>query len=196
MSSTRTDAPSKRHMDALWDLWRGMAGMYPKQFHDQHGVSPVAGSTLTTNGKVWLRVLAGLTPAQVARGADACLHRFPTWLPKPGEFRGLCLALPSLDEVMQQMGGNRDMHGFTLMIRAQMDLHAYTAADGRVQLRMLEGAYARALELVSNGAPIPAPLLALPYEAPKIPEVKDRDAARAAMEAAAAEVAELYGKTA
>lgn len=189
-SSPSTTEPDQRAVSMLWTVWERMAGMFPGKWVRENGSAPVnnAGS-LTTAGELWLQVLVGITPRQVADGMGNCLRSALQWPPNPGQFRAMCLGVPSLAEVDGQMRPGQAHSGFTVLVRSNLDLHAYaTAESGALQQRMLANAYERAVKHVMDGGAVPDPMAALPAPRPEPQVVRNRDAARSAMAQAAAEL--------
>lgn len=174
----------------LWTVWERMAGMFPGKWVRENGSAPVnnAGS-LTTAGELWFQVLVGITPRQVADGMGNCLRSALQWPPNPGQFRAMCLGVPSLAEVDGQMRPSQAHSGFTVLVRSNLDLHAYaTAESGAQQQRMLANAYERAVKHVMDGGAVPEAIAALPAPKPELHVVRNRDAARSAMAQAAADL--------
>jgi len=174
----------------LWTVWERMAGMFPGKWVRENGSAPVnnAGS-LTTAGELWLQVLVGITPRRVADGMGNCLRSALQWPPNPGQFRAMCLGVPSLAEVDGQMRPGQAHSGFTVLVRSNLDLHAYaTAESGAQQQRMLVNAYERAVKHVMDGGAVPEAMAALPAPRPELHVVRNRDAARNAMAQAAADL--------
>lgn len=164
--------------------------MYPGTFSRRHGAAPFDGAgRLTTAGETWLQVISGMTPRQLSNGLAGCLRSGQEWPPNPGRFRSMCFGLPALAQVQQEMTSRKTQSGFTVLVRSMLDLHVFNAADdGFQQQRMLSDAYDRAVAHVMDGGQLPAAVAAL--EAPKADAltVRNRDAAREAMERAAADL--------
>ncbi|WP_245357255.1 hypothetical protein [Stenotrophomonas rhizophila] len=181
--------PDPRAVAALWTLWERMAAMFPGKWARANGAAPVAQSgALTTAGEVWLQVITGLSPKKLAAGLSACMRDALDWPPNPPRFRALCFDVPALALVQQEIRPGRAQCGFTVLVRSLLDLHVYASEDGYNQARMLQDAYERAVRHVVDGKPVPEPALALPPAAVGVAEVRDRQAAREAMERAAAEL--------
>lgn len=189
-TSSSSSEPDPRAADALWTLWQQMAAMYPGTFSRRHGAAPFdASGRLTTAGETWLQVISGMTPRQLSAGLAACLRSGQEWPPNPGRFRSMCFGLPALAQVQQEMGAGKVQSGLTVLVRSMLDLHVFNSADdGFQQQRMLSDAYDRAVAHVMDGGQLPAAVAAL--EAPKADAltVRNRDAAREAMERAAADL--------
>ena len=186
-SSGESDA---RAMSALWTLWERMAAMFPAKWARANGAAPVAQSgALTTAGEVWLQCISGLSPKKLAAGLSACMRDALEWPPNPPRFRAMCFDVPALAQVQQEVRPGRAQCGFTVLVRSFLDLHHFASAeDGYQQSRMLQDAYERAVRHVVDGKPVPEPALALPPVHPVVNPVRDRDAARAAMARAAADL--------
>ncbi|WP_457488436.1 hypothetical protein [Tardiphaga sp. P5_C10] len=182
--------PDPRAMSALWTLWERMAAMFPAKWARANGAAPVAQSgALTTAGEVWLQCISGLSPKKLAAGLSACMRDALEWPPNPPRFRAMCFDVPALAQVQQEVRPGRAQCGFTVLVRSFLDLHHYASAeDGYQQSRMLQDAYERAVRHVVDGKPVPEPTLALPPVHPVVNPVRDRDAARAAMARAAADL--------
>ncbi|WP_313401485.1 hypothetical protein [Stenotrophomonas sp.] len=188
-SSPLSAEPSQRAIDALWKLWERMAAMFPGKFSRDNGVSPVKpDGTLTTAGETWAAALRGLTARQLGDGLAACMLKGLEWAPGPAKFRALCLGLPSLAQVEQELRPGQDRSPLTVLVRSLMDLHAFNVADGHQQSRMVAAAYGQALEHVSGGGALPAAVPALVHERPEAPCVSNRQSAAAAMARAAQEL--------
>lgn len=190
MSSSSSVEPDPRAMSALWTLWERMAAMFPAKWARANGAAPVAQSgALTTAGEVWLQAITGLSPKKLAAGLSACMRDALEWPPNPPRFRAMCFDVPALAQVQQEVRPGRAQCGFTVLVRSFLDLHHYASAeDGYQQSRLLQDAYERAVRHVVDGKPVPEPALALPPVQPVVNPVRDRDAARAAMARAAADL--------
>lgn len=188
-SSPLSDKPSQRAMDALWNLWERMEAMFPGKWKRDNGLAPVSeDGPLTVAGETWALALKGLLPRQMGDGLAACMRMALKWPPTPGEFRALCLGFPSLAQVEQELRPGHDRSPLTVLVRSLMDLHAFNAADGYQQSRMIAAAYGQALQHVSTGGTLPAAVPALVHERPTAPTVTNRESAAAAMARAAREL--------
>lgn len=188
-SSPLSDKPSQRAMDALWNLWERMEAMFPGKWKRDNGVAPVtADGPLTASGETWAMALKGLLPRQMGEGLAACMRMGLEWPPTPPKFRALCLGLPSLAQVEQELRPGQDRSQLAVLVRSLMDLHAFNGADGYQQSRMIAAAYAQALQHVSAGGALPAAVAALVHERPAAPTVGNRESAAAAMARAAQEL--------
>lgn len=74
--------------------------------------SSITDDLLEDAANVWTRVLAGITPDQVAKGVAKVEASADGWPPTPGQFRALCLptpadlGLPDRETAWQQAVGN------------------------------------------------------------------------------------------
>lgn len=194
-SSTQSSLSSAESVSAqatsyLWEFWKQMTAMFPGRWERENGAAPVKrDGSLTIAGTTWFQVLKGRTVAQHARGMQCCLTEGREWPPNPGRFLTMCLDIPVMAAVEREMAPGRPQSGFTVLVRSMLDLHVYTTAEsGFQQRRMLEEAYDRAVRHVVDGKPVPQPVLAVAHERHGVRPVRDRDAARAAMARAAAEL--------
>ncbi len=181
--------PSQRAMDALWNLWERMEAMFPGKWKRDNGLAPAtAAGPLTLAGETWALALKGLLPRQLGEGMAACMRMGLEWPPNPARFRALCLGLPSLAQVEQELRPGQDRSRLAVLVRSLMDLHAFNTADGYQQSRMVAAAYSQALQHVSAGGALPAAVPALVHERPAAPNVSNRESAAAAMARAAQEL--------
>lgn len=194
-SSTQSSLSSAEPVSAqatsyLWEFWKQMTAMFPGKWERENGAAPVKrDGSLTIAGTTWFQVLKGRTVAQHARAMQCCLIEGREWPPNPGRFLTMCLDIPVMAAVEREMAPGRPQSGFTVLVRSMLDLHVYaTAESGFQQRRMLEEAYDRAVRHVVDGKPVPQPVLAVAHEQHGVRPVRDRDAARAAMARAAAEL--------
>ena len=175
-------------------LWERMAAIYPNQWRaamgesPQHPVgSPKAGQ-LTVYGDTWARALASLSPEQIGRGLSRCAARPGGWIPKPGDFLVMCLGLPNVAQVGDELRvKNGERSPFAVMVGQQLDWHRWRHASASEGDRMLAAAYERAVLDVISGKPMPEPVLLVEHN-PGPHMVIDRDGARSAMERAAREL--------
>lgn len=70
-------------------LWVLMTDLYGHKWTSVHGIEDASGT--------WGKVLAGITPEQIAVGAKACTVSGDPWPPSGPEFRAMCL--PSADKL-------------------------------------------------------------------------------------------------
>ena len=157
-----------------WRAAMGESPQHPPTLPDGRP-NPQAGE-LTIYGETWAKGLAGLTGDDLARGLSACITRSDEWPPGLPEFRALCLGIPSLLEVREDISrANTDRKPFTLMVLRRMDAWQYKQADARRADQMLREAYAEAREARMRGESLPEPLKKIaadePVFAPVPPEV-------------------------
>lgn len=154
-----------------------MAAVYPNRWRAAMGESPQGeDGKLTVYGDTWAKGLAGLTPQQLARGLEACITRTDPWPPVLAEFRALCLAIPPLGWVREDLQrAHAEREPFTIMVGRRLDMHRYRQADATAADRLLREAYQDAREAVMRGEPLPEPLPQVEHDAtppaPASPEV-------------------------
>jgi len=179
-------------LEALRGLWEAMLGIYGNTWSSQFGLSPARGRELTQAGKAWSESIAGLTPKNVAAGVAAAQRSGNEFPPNAARFRVLALGLPTITQVESELGPGQDRSPFTVLVWSKLDQHRYRTGDGRDQHRLVVAAYEAALRHVHAGNPLPEPMQAISHEPTRAPEVRDRDAARAAMERAAADLGSVF----
>lgn len=164
-------------------LWRRMAEIYGQRWTAAYGEDAVSGA-----GDTWAKGLVGITPQQLARGLEACITRADPWPPTLPEFRALCLGIPTLLQVREDLARQGEQRmPFTRLVWSRLDAWAYRHADGREAERLLREAYTDAREAVMRGEPLPPPPLEIEHKPeppkPATPEVARRalDEARAAL---------------
>lgn len=151
-------------------IWERMAAVYPNRWRAAMGESPQGeGGKLTVYGDTWAKGLAGLTVEELARGLESCLSRADAWPPTLPEFRALCLAIPSLAQVREDLTReHQDREPFTIMVGRRLDSHRYRQAPTHEADRQLREAYDDAREARMKGAPLPEPLPQLDQEKPVV----------------------------
>jgi len=164
-------------------VWERMAAVYPNRWRAAMGESPQAeDGRLTIYGDTWAKGLAGLTPEQLARGLEACITRSDPWPPVLAEFRAMCLAIPSLAQVREDLTRDHaDREPFTIMVARRLDGHRYRTADAREAERLLREAYEDAREARMRGEQLPEPLLRVAHD-PAPPTPAPREVAQAYMD--------------
>jgi hypothetical protein len=133
--------------------WAGRMGESPQYpaIADDGSPHPRAGH-LTVYGDTWAKGLAGLGAEQLARGLESCISRSNRYLPDLGEFRALCIGVPSLVSVRADLRKPPHLRSrFATMVGRNLDWHAYRTGDGRDAERMLRQAYDDAHEAVIRG---------------------------------------------
>ena len=141
-SLTSTEALPTTWVERIFDV---MLATFGKKFIDQWvGVEP---EKLQAH---WAAKLAGYAPAELKRGIDA-LEKL-TFAPTLPEFRALCLGIPSLAAVRDDLRRvDAERMPFTAMVWCHLDGWAYRHADGAKAERLLAEAYATAREAVMRG---------------------------------------------
>lgn len=158
-------------------VWERMAAIYPNKWRAAMGESPhSAEGKLSVYGDTWAKGLTGLTPEELGRGLEACITRTDPWPPVLPEFRALCLGIPSLAEVREDLQRDgADRAPFTVMVGRRMDPWAYRNADQRAADRMLREAYDDAREARMRGEPLPEPLVQVEHDAPEpVPATREQ----------------------
>ncbi len=160
-----------------------MSEIYGLKWTREYGADASKGA-----GNTWAKALAGLTAERLGAGIAACIASADPWPPTLPEFRARCLGVPSLAQVSNELRNGGDRSGFTVLVGFKLDGYRYRGASASDADRMVREAYELAREHVMRGGEVPEPAaIELPPPA-KVPEVVDRDAARAALERAAAEL--------
>lgn len=172
-----------------------MGSIYPGRWHSTMGDSPqhparnADGSAhpkagqLTVAGDTWSRGLAGLTAEQIGHGLTACIARSDAWPPTLPEFRALCLGIPSLLQVREDIARKDSQRApFTMLVLRHIDSWAFRHADQREAERLLREAYNDAREAVMRGEPLPEPAPEIEHK-PEAPKPASPEVARAAMDA-------------
>lgn len=132
--------------------------MYGHRFVSAFGADPGSAT-----GQVWAAGLEDLDDAALLNGISQVRRAGEKWPPGLPEFRALCLDVLTLDQVRANLRRRNDeRHPFTRMVWAQLDQCAYTTGDDYRARAALADAYAAAREARMDGAPLPAPLAALP----------------------------------
>jgi hypothetical protein len=155
-------------------LWRRMAEVYGHRWTSQFGPAPARG--LSPVMATWARGLAGLAPADLARGLDRVTREGPDWPPPLPGFRELCAARPAdfglppeplaLEEALRHPTGPWSHPAVGVAARAAFD-RAWSGAIAR-DAGFLR-AYRHAAARVMAGGPAAAPppeRLGPPVEAP------------------------------
>lgn len=181
----------------LRQVWKRMAAIYPGTWAVRMGDSPQHPATaidvdgierphpragqLTVYGDTWAKGLTGLTGEQLARGLKACITRANRYLPDLGEFRALCIGIPSMSDIRTELRiAMEERSPFALLVGRKLDWHAFRSVDWREAERMLRAAYDDARDAVMRGEPLPDPLPAIAKDNTP-PKPKSPDVARAAL---------------
>lgn len=121
------------------------------------GKETIDRTKLTRAGETWAAGLGGLSADQLGAGVRAVSM---TWAepraPMLGEFRALCLGVPTLADVRAELL-QRDVRRspFAIMVGRRLDHYQWRHADQRDADRMLREAYLSAREAVMAGEPLP-----------------------------------------
>lgn len=139
-------------------LWGRMVTLYGHAWSSVNGVSPEKpNGGLTLAGDTWSRALAGITDAQIAAAIGQCMVEAAEYAPKPGVFKAMCLQIPTLEEVADQLIARRgEVSRFARKVwDCIRDPYEFRTAPAPRQEALLRGAYARAREWVMAGKPLP-----------------------------------------
>lgn len=177
-SSMPSNATAAGVMPSAWlrRLWERMVVMYGAAWTNDNDDAPQSDDgVLTLVAEVWREGLTGITGEQMALGLQRCIVCHPEWPPRIGQFRALCLNVPTLTELRLELrvpDGPRSP--FARLVFQNLDAHLYRTSDARTSERMLTEAYAVAREHVMRGGELPAPAVAeieskpVPYEPPPV----------------------------
>ena len=144
-----------------------MADIYGLRWVKSYGADPRSGA-----GTTWAHGLAGLTPAQLAVGVDACLSSADGWPPTLPEFRARCLGIPSVAFVRDDVTRAPEYRdAFTRLVWSFVDAYRIKAASADQSDRMLRDAYDLAREHVMRGGALPGAHKAVTKQDRPAPEV-------------------------
>lgn len=127
-----------------------MAEIYGHRWTSAYGAESGADGAAGT----WAKGLAGVTPAQVANGLNACIASSDPWPPTLPEFRAKCLGIPSLAAVR---ANPEQATPFNRLVWQHIDSYRYRRSAAEVADRMLRDAYELAREFVMVGGALPEP---------------------------------------
>ena len=140
-------------------VWGRMTTIYGLRWTNRNGVSPERepGGKLTIAGDTWSRALAGISGEQIAAALGECLMRDAEWPPRPGEFRAMCLGVPSFDVVADQLIARRaPITRFGRLVWQKLrDPYGFRMADAQRQESMLRAAFSLARAAVMAGESLP-----------------------------------------
>ena len=137
-------------------LWERMAAIYGHRWASAYGDAPERDGVLTVAGDTWSRGLSGLSPVQLGNGIEDCLASGEPWPPTLPEFRAMCLGIPSLFDVRQELRpGSPAPSPFARAVWSRLDGWAYQRAEAHAAERMLREAYAATRDAVMRGEPLP-----------------------------------------
>lgn len=160
-------------------LWERMGVMYGAAWENDNGDAPQDDDgALTLAGEVWREGLVGITGPQLARGLQRCILSHPEWPPRIGQFRALCLDVPTLTELRLELRADAAVRSpFARLVFEHLDPYQYRMTDARHAERLLAEAYAVAREHVLRGGALPEPAAGELEHAPpaksQIPEHRD-----------------------
>lgn len=132
-------------------LWVRMAEIYGHRWSSAYGED----SSLDGAAGTWAKGLAGVTPAQVAAGLNACIASSDPWPPTLPEFRAKCLGIPTLAAVRLNPEAQTP---FNRLVWQHLDGYRFRNASADAADRMLRDAYEQAREHVMLGGALPAPV--------------------------------------
>lgn len=130
-------------------LWLRMGEIYGHRWASSYGDNPDE-----TGGATWAKGLAGITPAQLADGLNACIASTDPWPPTLPEFRARCLGIPSLARVRLELRDGSPSR-FTRLVWHGIDGYRFRQAPSEQADRLLRDAYALACEHVMRGGELP-----------------------------------------
>lgn len=170
-----------RRAAMLCELWARMTALFGHRWVSQHGDTP-SGVDLAE----WGEAIAGLLPSQLGQGMRGVRAITTGWPPDAGQFRAMCLGLPSLIEVQRELAGAEPSTPFGRLVWRFVDAWRLRHADAATSQRMIEQAYALAVSKAMRGEPLPEPVAALAPAAPRPFVPADPDKVRAHIDAIAA----------
>lgn len=140
-------------------IWERMTTIYGFPWTNRFGISPERepGGKLTIAGDTWARALAGISDSEIASALGECLMRDSEWPPRPGEFRALCMGVPSLESVADQLITRRaPITRFGRLVWQKLrDPYGFRMADAQRQESMLRAAFSAARAAVMAGESLP-----------------------------------------
>lgn len=146
-------------MAALRRIWERMISIYGVPWTNRNGISPERepNGKLTIAGDTWARALAGIEDGQIARALGECLMLDAEWPPRPGDFRAMCLGVPSIEVVADQLITRRaSITPFGRLVWQRLrNPYGFQMADAQRQEAMLRSAFSAARRAVMSGEPLP-----------------------------------------
>lgn len=140
-------------------IWERMTTIYGLPWTNRFGISPERepGGKLTIAGDTWSRALVGIGDDQIATALGECLMRDAEWPPRPGDFRAMCLGVPTLESVAEQLIAQRaSITRFGRLVWQKLrDPYGFRMADAQRQESMLRAAFSLARAAVMSGEPLP-----------------------------------------
>jgi hypothetical protein len=138
------------------EIWMRMASRYGHAWVSQYGAEPDGIAAAE-----WRDTLAGLTAAQIREGFDADRSRGEQWPPSSTQFRAMCLGIPSLaairDEIRQLSDpyGNPHVSRFARGVWSRISAYNYRNGTGKQQDGMLRDAFELTRTFVMEGGTLP-----------------------------------------
>ena len=134
-----------------------MAAIYGHRWTTSYAAAPEReDGRISVEGDTWSRGLLGMAPAQIAVGIECCIAGGEPWPPTLPEFRAMCLGIPSLFDVRQELRpGSPTPSPFARAVWSRLDGWAYQRTEAHAAERMLREAYVATREAVMRGEPLP-----------------------------------------
>jgi len=92
-------------------IWVKMTRVYGHKWSSNFGSS---------DDGTWLSALKEIPEAMIVAGLNKCLTRQDPWPPSLPEFRQMCLNLPSVDKIYQEVTQNRITNELSLLVRKKI----------------------------------------------------------------------------
>lgn len=184
-----TELDSAR-LGILERIWSVLIGIYGHKFTTNFGDAPILEDG-NGAGRQWAVTLQGLSRSQIESGLEASHFRVDEWPPTATEFRMLCLGIPSLAAVRQDLAkDSRERMPFTRLTWEFIDGYNFGRSDQDKANRMLRDAYDLAREHVMAGGALPeGPVNYLEQAAKERPTPATDEKVRAVM----ADIANVLG---
>jgi hypothetical protein len=153
------------------------------------GITPEEpNGALRVAGDEWARAMVGLTKPQVTAGLDACRMSGRDWPPSSSEFRAMCLGIPELNVVRDEIDTRSYSRFSLLVLRGGVDSNGvrwpgldwsrYRSEPAKGAMAVLKHAYDRAHDHVMRGGQLPELPVAAIEQEPR--EFKPADPAKVA----------------
>lgn len=127
-----------------------------------------------------------MTPVQLGKGLEACITRADPWPPTLPEFRALCLGIPPIGQIRQELLRKAPPSRFGRAVWARIDGHAFRHASTFDADKLIKVAYDDVREAVMLGEELPPePVAEVEPPKPVPPKPADPAKVRAHMEALA-----------
>lgn len=136
-------------------IWAHMAARYGHAWASQYGEEPNG-----LAGRAWSDDLHGLTRTQLDTGIAACSREAKDFPPNPGQFRAMCLGIPSFGEVNRELltVEHRERTAFARLVWQHVDGYQHRHASAKDAERMRRDAYEAASRFVLDGGQLPGPV--------------------------------------